>query len=159
MFEKRSTMDGVSQILSGISSLMSGDQNQNNQGFDLSMVDSIISALSTNDNADKKMEKRDKEHKEDDHGIDWGSVISMGSMFLQQNANNDMVMGLVPMVLEALGHGVSDEDARMDHSGHNWFLPPILENIHVMWEHFRYHIHYITIYIYIFFIENATNRS
>ncbi|KAH0956260.1 hypothetical protein HN011_004912 [Eciton burchellii] len=133
MFEKRSTMSGVSQILSGISDLISGDQN--NQGFDLSMVGSILNALGTSNNVAKRS-IRDEEQKED-HGIDWASVISMGSMFFQQNANNDMVMGLVPMVLEALGHGTNDDDTRdMDHSGHSWFLPPILENIHVMWEHF-----------------------
>ncbi|EZA52559.1 hypothetical protein DMN91_002341 [Ooceraea biroi] len=132
MFEKRSTMDGVSQILSGLSNLMSG--NQNNQGFDLSMVGSILSALSTNDNVAKRSIK-DEEHKED--GIDWNNLINMGSAFFQQNANNDAIMGLVPMVLEALGHGTNDDDAgNMDHSGHSWFLPPILENIHVMWDHF-----------------------
>jgi hypothetical protein len=139
MFEKRSTMSGVSQILSGISDLISGDQN--NQGFDLSMVGSILNALGTSNNVAKRS-IRDEEQKED-HGIDWASVISMGSMFFQQNANNDMVMGLVPMVLEALGHGTNDDDTRdMDHSGHSWFLPPILENIHVMWEHFRYYVIY-----------------
>lgn len=137
MFEKKSTSsDGVSQIISGISSLMSGGQNS--QGFDISMVGSILSALSTSDNTGKRS-TRDAERKEE-LGIDWENLINMGSMFFQQNANNDMVLGLVPMVLEAMGHGTNDDDAgNKDHSGHSWFLPPILENIHVMWEHFRYY--------------------
>jgi len=131
MFEKRSTTDGVGQIISGLSNLISGGQN--NQGFDISMVSSILSAL----NAGKRS-ARDTEHNEES-GIDWGSIVSMGSMFLQQNANSDMTLGLVPMLLDALGHGMNDVDAgNKDHSGHSWFLPPILENVHIMWEHFRY---------------------
>jgi len=131
MFEKRSTTDGIGQIISGLSNLISGGQN--NQGFDISMVGSILSAL----NAGKRS-VRDTEHKEES-GIDWGSIVSMGSMFLQQNANSDMTLGLVPMLLDALGHGMNDVDAgNKDHSGHSWFLPPILENVHIMWEHFRY---------------------
>lgn len=131
MFDKRSTTDGVGQIISGLSNLISSGQN--NQGFDISMVGSILSALNTG-----KRSTRDTEHKEDS-GIDWSSVINMGSMFLQQNGNGDMAMGLVPMLLDALGHGINDDDAgNKDHSGHSWFLPPVLENIHVMWEHFRY---------------------
>lgn len=135
MFEKRSTNDGVSQILSGLGSLISGGQN--NQGFDMSMVGTLLSALSSNgDSNSGKRSARDAEH-DDENAIDWGNVISMGSTFLQQN--NDMVMGLVPMLLEAFGHGTNDDDGgSKDHSGHSWFLPPFLENIHVMWDHFRY---------------------
>ncbi|KAL6253416.1 hypothetical protein P5V15_005570 [Pogonomyrmex californicus] len=133
MFEKRSTVDDVGQIISGISNLMSGGQN--NQGFDLSMVTSILGALSASNNVGRRS-MRDTEHKEEP-GIDWANIVNIGSMFLQQNANSDVAMGLVPMLLEALGHGVNDNDAgNKDHSGHSWFLPPILENVHVMWEHF-----------------------
>lgn len=129
MFEKKSSTDGIGQIISGLSSLMSGGDN--NQGFDMSMMGSLLSAFNTG-----KRSARDTEL--GDSGIDWGSVLSMGSMFLQQNTNSDMAMGLVPMLLDALGHGMNDADAgNKDHSGHSWFLPPILENIHIMWEHFR----------------------
>lgn len=129
MFDKKSTTDGVGQIISGLSNLISG---QNNQGFDISMVGSILSALNTG-----KRSARDTEHNEDS-GMDWSSILNMGSMFLQQNANSDMAMGLVPMLLDALGHGMNDNDAGpKDHSGHSWFLPPILEHVHIMWDHFR----------------------
>lgn len=132
MMEKKSTTDGVSQIISGISSLMSGGQN--NQGFD--MVGMILSAMTSSDSVGRKSAK-DIEH--EGSGIDWGNIISLGSMFLQQKANNDVLMGLVPIVLESLGHGNNDGHTKNnDHSAHSWFLPPILENIHVMWEHFRY---------------------
>lgn len=120
--------------MSGISSLMSGGQN--NQGFDMSMVGSILSAVATTSDHGRSIKEAD--HK-DEPGIDWDNIVRMGSMFFQQNVNNDVVMGIVPMLLEALGHSTSDDDAgSKDHSGHSWFLPPVLENIHVMWEHFRY---------------------
>ncbi|XP_070170520.1 uncharacterized protein [Polyergus mexicanus] len=131
MLEKRSATDGVGQIISGISSLMSGGQN--NQAFE--MVGTILSALTANDNVGKRSARDTVD--DEGNGIDWGNIISMGSMFLQQKTNNDMLMGLVPMVLDALGHGNNDGHvSNNDHSAHSWFLPPILENIHVMWEHF-----------------------
>lgn len=128
MLDKRSTTDGVAQIISGLGSLMGGQ----NQGFD--MIGSVLGAL-TNDNAGKRSARDTGYDEETD--IDWGNIINMGSMFLQQKANNDMLMGLVPVVLEALGHGDNDRHTKSnDHSAHSWFLPPVLENIHVMWEHF-----------------------
>ncbi|XP_012534860.1 uncharacterized protein LOC105835826 isoform X2 [Monomorium pharaonis] len=129
MFDKKSSTDGVGQIISGISNLIGGGGGggENNQGFDISMVGSLLSALNSGKRSDGKEES----------GIDWGSIINMGSMFLQQNANSEMALGLVPMLLDALGHGMNDADAgHKDHSGHSWFLPPVLENIHIVWEHF-----------------------
>ncbi|XP_025987324.2 uncharacterized protein LOC105206635 isoform X2 [Solenopsis invicta] len=127
--KQKSSTDGVGQIISGLSNLIGGGEN--NQGFDMSMVGSLLSAFNP-----AKRSARGEDGKEES-GIDWGSIVSMGSMFLQQNANSEMAMGLMPMLLDALGHGVNDVDGgHRDHSGHSWFLPPILENIHVAWEHF-----------------------
>lgn len=111
---------------------MSGGQN--NQGLDMSMVGSILSAMATSDHGRpmKNLQPRGEQ------GVDWDNIIRVGSSFFQQNVNNDVVMGLVPMLLEALSHSTNDGDAgNRDHSGHSWFLPPVLENIHVMWDHFR----------------------
>lgn len=157
MFEKKSTTDGVSQIISGINSFMSGG-GQNSHGFDISMVSSILSAMITDNNVVRG--SRDTERKEE-QGVDWSNLIGM---FFQQSTNNDAFMGFMPMLLEALGHATNDNDAgNKDHSGHSWFLPPILENIHVMWEHFRY-CHNFTVKRnerneYIFCIETFTCRK
>ncbi|XP_029172296.1 uncharacterized protein LOC114941467 [Nylanderia fulva] len=122
--------DGVGQIISEIGNLMSNGQNN---GLDMSMVGSILGAL-TNDNTGRSV--RDTGHHEENN-IDWGNLINIGSSFLQQKANNDILLGLIPVVLDAFGHGNSDGHAKPnDHSGHSWFLPPVLENVHVMWEHF-----------------------
>lgn len=147
LFEKKSSLDSVNQIISGLGNLMSAGQNNAGGGLDLSMVGSVLSLLDTMNNAGQTKENNVKEHKElkkdkrhqEQYGLDWDNIISMGSAFFQQSSKNDMVMGLVPMMLEALGHASNDDDAgNRDHSGHSWFLPPILENIHVMWDHFRY---------------------
>lgn len=131
LFDKKSSTDGVGQILSGLSNLIGGGEN--NPGFDLSMVGSILGSFTNTG----KRSARDTGGKEES-GIDWGNIINMGSTFFQQTVNSDMTLGLVPMLLDALGHGTNDADAgHKDHSGHSWFLPPILENIHIVWEHFR----------------------
>ncbi|EFN89546.1 hypothetical protein EAI_00724 [Harpegnathos saltator] len=136
LFEKTSSEDGFSKIISGLNSFMSDDRP--NQGFDMSIVGSVLNLLSmANNGGHTNYGKQSVNGAQEENAIDWGNVISKSLAFFQQNVNNDIVMGLVPMVLESLGHTTNDNDAgHIDHSGHSWFLPPILENIHVMWDHF-----------------------
>ncbi|XP_015585363.1 uncharacterized protein LOC107263061 [Cephus cinctus] len=109
--------DGVSQILSGIGNLISA---------------------STNSQGGEQKSKREA-RSDDGGGFDLESMLNMANMFLGQNANSEGLMGLLPMVLENIGSSGSSNDVgskKQDHSNHSWFLPPFLENLHVMWEHF-----------------------
>ncbi|KOC59235.1 hypothetical protein WH47_11311 [Habropoda laboriosa] len=136
MFSSTSNLDSVGQIVSGIGSLFSNGQN--NQGIDFSMLGSVLDGV-MNSKKNSKRTSRSVETKQRP-SIDLEGILNVGSMFMSQSGNSDLVMGLLPMLLSKLG-GESNEmddtpDKMHDHSGHSWYMPPILENLHVMWDHF-----------------------
>ncbi|XP_034179198.2 uncharacterized protein LOC117603807 [Osmia lignaria lignaria] len=132
MFDGKSNLDGIGQIVSGIGSLFAG--NENHQGIDLSLIGSVLDGM-MNSNKNTKRVSRDAESKPKPPGIDLDGILGT---FMGQNGNSDLLMGLLPMLLQGLGNNdVHNEPGKMhDHSGHSWYMPPILENLHVMWDHF-----------------------
>ncbi|XP_054006528.1 uncharacterized protein LOC128891214 [Hylaeus anthracinus] len=135
MFGGKSNMDGVGQILSGIGTLFAG--NGNRQGFDYSVIGSVLDGMmNTNQNTKRAAKEVDTEQ---EPSLDLGGLLNLGSMLFGQNRNPDVVMGILPMLMQNFaGSNEVDGDSEKvhDHSGHSWYMPPILENIHVMWEHF-----------------------
>lgn len=91
--------------------------------------------------------KRDDRHEENEGGgggFDFETMVNLASMFIGDNGNAEGLIGFLPMLMQNFAGGNNDntEDYNgikktHDHSGHSWFLPPIIENIHIMWEHFR----------------------
>lgn len=132
MFDGKSNLDGIGQIVSGIGSLFAG--NENHQGIDLSLIGSVLDGM-MNSNKNTKRVSRDAESKPKPPGIDLDGILGT---FMGQNGNSDVLMGLLPMLLQGFGNNeVHSEPGKMhDHSGHSWYMPPILENLHVMWDHF-----------------------
>ncbi|XP_074106504.1 uncharacterized protein LOC141532178 isoform X1 [Cotesia typhae] len=138
---------GFGQILTGLGNLMagsSGNQNSKNQGgFDLSMLGPVLqmvassAGISNNNQQAKKMGSDNEEG----NGFDFEGMLNMASMFMgsRENGNAEGIMGLLPMILENLNSGESSNDhqKKYDHSAHSWYMPPILENAHILWDHFR----------------------
>ncbi|KAG7189942.1 hypothetical protein KM043_006103 [Ampulex compressa] len=138
MSGRNAKVDGVGQIVSGIRSLFSGDQNPG--GADFSMLGTFLESL-VNDKADKRAPKVAQQNQRSEGAADLEGILNMGNMFLGQKGSSNLLMGLLPMILENLGAGGSEEESNAidkghDHSGHSWYMPPILEHMHVMWEHF-----------------------
>ena len=136
----RAKTDGVNQILSSIGSLLNGNQN-GGQGLDLSMISSVIESF-TSSSSPPTSEKEKRNTHEENNSIDFENVMNIASMFLTPNGNNaEGIMGMLPMLLENFMQGGSGTPGKKhDHSGHSWYMPPILENLHLMWDHFRYKI-------------------
>ncbi|XP_017889842.1 uncharacterized protein LOC108630832 isoform X2 [Ceratina calcarata] len=136
VFDGKANLESVGQIVSGIGSLFSG--NENNQGVDLSMIGSVLNGVLNSDKSSKRNARSAETTQQP--GIDLENIVNMGSMLMGQNGNADLVMGLLPMLLQNLGTESNEVDGppkkAHDHSGHSWYMPPILENLHVMWEHF-----------------------
>ncbi|XP_066601269.1 uncharacterized protein [Prorops nasuta] len=127
---------GVGQIISGISSLLSDGQNQEGGGTAFNLLNSVLENLASPGNQNRQKRSQNRPDTSNEQGIDLQNIINVGKMFFGQHGNTDLVMGLVPMLLENLGYGDSDGANKHDHSGHSWFLPPVIENVHVMWDHF-----------------------
>ncbi|XP_050593896.1 uncharacterized protein LOC126923966 [Bombus affinis] len=136
VFGGKSNLDGIGQIVSGIGSLFSG--NENSQGIDFSMIGSVLDGVMNSDKSTKRTARSVETNQE--HGIDLENIVNMGSMWMSQRGNSELLMGLIPMLLSNLGDASNEVDSAPnkihDHSGHSWYMPPILENLHVMWDHF-----------------------
>ncbi|XP_008548330.1 uncharacterized protein LOC103571808 isoform X2 [Microplitis demolitor] len=138
---------GFGQILSGIGNLMastSGGQNGKNQGgIDLSMLGPVLQMVASSASNNNQQMKNARSSNEDGNGfnVDFEGLMNMASMFLgpRENNNAEGILGLLPMILENFNSGESSPDhpKNHDHSAHSWYMPPILENIHVLWDHFR----------------------
>ncbi|XP_076376749.1 uncharacterized protein LOC143259218 [Megalopta genalis] len=128
-------MDGIGQIIAGIGTMFAG--NENRQGFDYSIIGSVLEGM-LNTGKKSKGVGREADDKPE-ISLDFEGLLNLGSTLFGQNSGNpDLLMGLLPMLMQNLGgeNEVDGQPKSHDHSGHSWYMPPILENLHVMWEHF-----------------------
>lgn len=121
-------------ILSGIGSMLAGGGG--GQLVENPLIGKMLEGLLKNMDGGPTTKQRSNE---ESGGFDFETMLNMASMFSGENTNAEGVMGMLPMLMQNFG-GSSGETVtgvkHHDHSGHSWFLPPILENLHVMWEHF-----------------------
>ncbi|XP_014207126.1 uncharacterized protein LOC106638481 [Copidosoma floridanum] len=138
--------DGLGQIISGLGSLMAGVQgsgggagngDSGGGGLDLSVVSGIIEGLSSLSSGTAQPRRASNEvgHESESPGFDFNGMLGIASAFMGQTGNAEGAMGLLPLILDTFS-GAAKND-RHDHSDHSWFMPPILENLHLMWDHFR----------------------
>ncbi|XP_046610947.1 uncharacterized protein LOC124300677 isoform X1 [Neodiprion virginianus] len=129
--------NGAGQILSGIGSLLAG---AGGQGGGNPLVNSVLESFMQSGKGASR--SRRESESEGNGGFDFETMVNIASMFMGDNpgANAEGIMGFLPMLLQNFGGdgsaGGSSGVKKHDHSGHSWFLPPILENAHIMWEHF-----------------------
>lgn len=138
---------GGGQILAGIGSIISNMNQGNNEGgggFDPSMIGNIIEMFTNSDSNSNSRQKRSN-----GNGSGLETILSLASTFLSNNNNNnnegrkaksqdDGLMSLLPMVVQAISSfsGAEGQKTQQRHKEHAFVLPPFLENIHVMWDHF-----------------------
>ncbi|XP_055376528.1 ras guanine nucleotide exchange factor L [Condylostylus longicornis] len=109
-----------------------------------------------NNNVREKRNINNKSQQEqEDSGIGLESIIQIASAFMNnqpnsnqgptksqknnQNSNNDNnFMTLLPMIFQAINsfNGPEGQQTQEKHKDHAWVLPPFLEQIHVLWDHF-----------------------
>lgn len=149
---------GAAQILTGISQLISANSGSGNggSGFDPSIIGNVIEMFSSsNDNGDDdddnqlrtKRRKRSQGNTGQDNGIGLETILNIASVFMGNSNNidgpstdkaNEGLMSLLPMAIQAINSfsGAEGEKVHAKHKDHQWVLPPFLERIHVMWDHF-----------------------
>lgn len=149
---------GAAQIISSIGSLLSntnaGRNGDSGGGLDPSIIGNVIELLATaggESGADDSAHQPQRRKRSDDNqqGFGLDSIINIASAFLsnsneadgnQASANgaNDGLMSLLPMLMQTVNSFVGPEGDRLHakHSDHAWVLPPFLEKIHIIWDHF-----------------------
>lgn len=149
---------GAAQILSGISQLISANSGRSggggsNAGFDPSIIGNVIEMFTANaggaDNDDEPpnvKRRRRSNAAAQDNGIGLETVLNIATAFMgqsndidgQPSKSNEGLMSLLPMAIQAINSfsGPDGEKVHAKHKDHQWVLPPFLERIHVMWDHF-----------------------
>lgn len=103
------------------------------------------------DEASGKRVRRSKSNKSaQDNGIGIEAILNIATAFMGNSNNVDgqqqqsgdktseSLISLIPMAIQAINSfsGPDGEKVHAKHKDHQWVLPPFLERIHVMWDHF-----------------------
>ncbi|XP_065371215.1 uncharacterized protein LOC135963335 [Calliphora vicina] len=132
-------------------------------GFDPSIIGNVIEMFTQGDDTEEDNNDGQHQHqkRESDSGIDLGSILQIASAFMGQNneapshhhqqkrsANTNSatpqpqedngLMSLLPLVMQAVSSfaGPEGQHTQEKHRDHAWVLPPFLEHLHVLWDHF-----------------------
>ena len=146
---------GAAQIISGLGTLLAGaggagNGNGGGGGFDPSIIGNVIEMFTAGDSSqdDTPRKKRSSGQQE---GLGLDTILNVVSAFVNTNKNQgtgrsnnnqptatEGIMSLLPMVMQAVNSfsGPEGEATQAKHKEHAWVLPPFLEKIHVMWDHF-----------------------
>lgn len=139
---------GAAQILSGLGSLMANSNGgAGGGGFDPSIITNVLEMFTSSDsNADENGRQKRSSDVQQNGGIGLDTIINIASAFINSNkeqgrGNNeaqDGLMSLLPMVVQAYNSftGPEGDEVQAKHKEHAWVLPPFLEKIHVIWDHF-----------------------
>lgn len=113
---------GGAQLLSGLGSMLNGGKG----GFDPAMLGSMLGMLA--DGPDKKKD-------------DLGSIVNMaGSLFQNSGMNLENGVEMLPQLVSTLNAFMGPEAKQREaqHADHAWLMPPVLERIHILFDHFAH---------------------
>lgn len=138
---------GAAQIISGIGSLMANSgAGGNGGGFDPSIIGNVLEMFTGSDSSTDANGRQKRSNDGQNGGIGIDTIINIASAFINTNkeqgrGNNDAqdgLMSLLPMVVQAYNSftGPEGDEVHAKHKEHAWVLPPFLEKIHVIWDHF-----------------------
>ncbi|XP_052858960.1 uncharacterized protein LOC128266458 [Drosophila gunungcola] len=151
---------GAMQILSGLGSLLSkSNGNQGGGGFDPSIIGNVLEMFTQGDDEETTATNQKRSNSESGIGLD--TILQVASAFMNTQGNNDKstnthhhqkraagsedrdendngLMNLLPLVMQAVSSfaGPEGQHTQEKHKSHAWVLPPFLEHIHVLWDHF-----------------------
>lgn len=113
-------------------------------GLDLSMLMPALQMVASAPSANNQRVKNGlKEDETNSPSFDMNSIINIANMFMGPgNGNNNLegIMKFLPMFMENMNTGentLGNNAKEHDHSAHSWYMPPVIENLHIIWEHFR----------------------
>lgn len=134
-------------------------------GFDPSIIGNVIEMFTQGDDGDDEGadEHPHQKRESESSGIDLGSILQIASAFMGQNneqpsqrshhhqqkrstegttqtgqQEENGFMSLLPLIMQAVSSfaGPEGQHTQEKHKDHAWVLPPFLEHLHVLWDHF-----------------------
>lgn len=108
------------QVMEGLGSILS-QAGGNKGGFDPSMIMNMLALMGSSGRNTGA-----------DGGFDFGQLLSMAGTFFSQEGNAESLMDYLPTLMNSF----TANAPKSSHADHDWFLPPILERVHVFLEQF-----------------------
>lgn len=151
--------NNIGSIIAGVSSLFAngGAGGGGGGGFDPSIIGNVIEMFAggNSDNGNNQRAKRGAAT--ENSGPNWESMLDIAMTFMgnqnnggggggqqkRRSADDNSVggglMSLLPMVMNVVNSFNSPEGEKIaaQHKDHAWILPPFLEKIHIIWDHFQ----------------------
>ncbi|XP_023299129.2 uncharacterized protein LOC111681525 [Lucilia cuprina] len=156
-------LSGIGSLLASAGNNNGARNGGGGGGFDPSIIGNVIEMFTQGD--DSEDDGADGQHhhqkRESDSGIDLGSILQIASAFMGQNneapshhhqqkrsvntnsatpqpQEDNGLMSLLPLVMQAVSSfaGPEGQHTQEKHRDHAWVLPPFLEHLHVLWDHF-----------------------
>lgn len=154
--------NGAAQILSGIGTLLAnsgGNSGGGGGGFDPSIIGNVIEMFTSNSDSEDSPPARGaadtRRSNNQGSGVNWDAILQVATVFMdmqqaasppqqkQKRSTNEQqqdngLLSLLPMVMQAVSSFTGPEGQRTQekHKNHAWALPPFLEQVHVLWDHF-----------------------
>lgn len=154
---------GAMQILSGIGSLLANNARGNGGqggGFDPSIIGNVLEMFTQGDEEESPSNHNHNQKRSNgggsESGIGLDTILQVASAFMNTQGNakathnhqkrsageepetDNGLMNLLPLVMQAVSSfaGPEGQSTQEKHKSHAWVLPPFLEHIHVLWDHF-----------------------
>lgn len=155
---------GAMQILSGLGSLLANNARGNGQGgggggFDPSIIGNVLEMFTQGDDEEATPSQKRSTGGGgggSESGIGLDTILQVASAFMNTQGNDkpthhaqkrsageepesdNGLMNLLPLVMQAVSSfaGPEGQHTQEKHKSHAWVLPPFLEHIHVLWDHF-----------------------
>lgn len=155
-------LSGIGSLLASAGN-NNGGRGGSGGGFDPSIIGNVIEMFTQgDDNEDDQQHHHHQQKRESNSGIDLGSILQIASAFMTQNneappshhhqqkrsvntnsatpqpQEDNGLMSLLPLVMQAVSSfaGPEGQHTQEKHRDHAWVLPPFLEHLHVLWDHF-----------------------
>lgn len=137
----------LGQAISGLGNLLVSEsinqqgKNDGQSSIDLTMFAPFMQLLASSSMAaSNHMKKMPSDQKSNTPAIDFESFMSMANMFIGFKTDKiESIMDLLPILLQRMNSGGLFKEKLEDHaySSGSWYLPPVIENLYIVWEHLR----------------------
>lgn len=150
LLNSRNSNSGVSDIVSGIGSLLSGNkQSSINPELIGHMVD-MFATMGSGNNEDNNIDDNNnsKEPSSGENNVQWESMLNLVTGLVSQKKQDNPLegfMNILPILMQTISGGhVHREDPELEdveehrkHQQASTFLPPFLANLYIYWDHFK----------------------
>lgn len=130
--------ENAGNLLQGIGSIISSMNGEGNGGggggggggFDPTVLNAVLGMMKDSQEAPKQ-----KKAKGNQNDFDLGDILSMASSFFGDQSGG---LNVLPMIMNTVAAFTGPEAQRREksHAGHSSMLPPFLEKLHVLFDHF-----------------------